>query len=86
MTIVESVPEPWTAASPAEIMSAAGADDLFVLRRVGSDRFVHLGGVGRSAGRPGIAEIAEHELLGSTAGSEGVIPRDSAEPVHVFGP
>ena len=86
MTIVESVPEPWTAASPAEIMSAAGADDLFVLRRVGSDRFVHLGGVGRSAGRPGIAEIAEHELLGPTAGNEGVIHRDSAEPVHVFGP
>ena len=62
VTIAESVPAPWAGTSPAEIVAAAGADDLFVLRRVGGDRFAHLGGAGRGAGWAGIVEIPEEEL------------------------
>ena len=82
----ETAPAPWTAASPAEIVAAAGAEDLFVLRRVGGDRFAHLGGAGRGAGWAGIVEIAEQELLDATAPSVGVVRRSSPEPSHVFGP
>lgn len=39
---------------------ALGADDLFLFRRVGGERFVHLGGLGRGVGWAGIVEL---ELL-----------------------
>ena len=85
VTIAESVPAPWAGTSPAEIVAAAGADDLFVLRRVGGDRFAHLGGAGRGAGWAGIVEIPEEELLGRTSG-ETVTRSESPEPTHIFGP
>ena len=86
MAMPETAPAPWTAASPAEIVAAAGAEDLFVLRRVGGDRFAHLGGAGRGAGWAGIVEIAEQELLDAIAGGNGVVRRSSPEPEHIFGP
>ena len=84
MTIAETVPAPWSAASPAEIAAAAGADDLFVLRRVGDSRFAHLGGAGRGAGWAGIVEIPEQEVAESMAA--GVTRSASGAPTHVFGP
>jgi hypothetical protein len=37
--------------------AAVGADDLFVLRRVGGNRFVHFGGSGRGSGWAGLIEV-----------------------------
>jgi diguanylate cyclase (GGDEF)-like protein len=81
----ESQPATWSGTSPAEIVTAAGAEDLFVLRRVAGDRFAHLGGAGRGAGWAGIVEIDEHELLELTAG-EGVARRTAPVPTQMFGP
>jgi diguanylate cyclase (GGDEF)-like protein len=79
-------PPSWSAASPQEVVSAVGADDLFVLRRVSSDRFAHLGGVGRATGWAGIIEIAEDELFDPASGVPSVVHRSAPEPMHVFGP
>jgi diguanylate cyclase (GGDEF)-like protein len=84
MATPETVPAPWSAASPAEIVTAAGAADLFVLRRVADGRFAHLGGAGRGAGWAGIVEISEQELVESL--TEGVKHRLGTEATHVFGP
>jgi hypothetical protein len=47
-----------TTAPRADAAAASvGADDLFVLRRVGDDRFVHFGGAGRGAGWAGLIEV-----------------------------
>jgi diguanylate cyclase (GGDEF)-like protein len=86
MTVADSAPETWSGASPAEIVSAAGADDLFVLRRVGGDRFAHLGGVGRGAGWAGIVQISEDELFGSTPPESGVVRHGTTSAAHIFGP
>jgi len=70
-------------ASPAEVAAAAGATDLFVLRRVADRRFAHVGGVGRGAGWAGIVEIDAEEL--APHGGE-VVRTDSSVPEHIFGP
>jgi diguanylate cyclase (GGDEF)-like protein len=70
-------------ASPAEVAAAAGASDLFVLRRISEGRFAHVGGVGRGGGWAGIVEVPEEEV----APEAGPLTlRETAEPAHVFGP
>ncbi|MBV8257966.1 MAG: diguanylate cyclase, partial [Actinobacteria bacterium] len=70
-------------ASPDEIAHAAGATDLFVLRRIEAGRFAHVGGVGRGVGWAGIVEADDAELAptGNPVGRSR-----SDEPAHVFGP
>jgi hypothetical protein len=41
--------------------ASIGATDLFVLRRVRGDRFVHFGGSGRGAGWAGLIEVAAED-------------------------
>jgi hypothetical protein len=40
-----------------DLAASVGATDVFVLRRVGGQRFVHLGGAGRGEGWAGIVEV-----------------------------
>ncbi|HUK44955.1 MAG TPA: GGDEF domain-containing protein [Gaiellaceae bacterium] len=83
-----TVPDPWSSATAAEIAEAAGADDLFVFRRVAEGRFAHLGGSGRGAGWAGIVEIGvdEEPLLAAMLADETVLRRSQREPWHVLGP
>lgn len=71
-----------------ELAGACGACDLFVLRRVEHDRFLHLGGVGRGEGWAGIVELrVQDEPLAQRAFEAGQPVRVIGEPVaHVFGP
>ena len=42
--------------------ASVGATDLFVLRRIGGNRFVHFGGAGRGSGWAGLIEVeTDHE-------------------------
>lgn len=51
-----------TTAPRADAAAASvGASDLFVLRRVGDDRFVHFGGSGRGAGWAGLIEVVSDD-------------------------
>ena len=68
--------------------AAVGAVDLFVLRRVSGEQFVHFGGSGRGAGWAGIVDV---ELAESDALSSSLATRSPARVVHaakdlVFGP
>lgn len=67
---------------------AAGADDLFLFRRVGGSRFAHLGGVGRGVGWAGIVELGleEEPLVADSLLSGAVVRHEGEEPKHVFGP
>ncbi len=65
-----------------------GAGDLFVLRRVSSGLFVHLGGAGRGEGWAGIVEVAladEADLERSLRGDE-IVRLDHGGRELVFGP
>jgi len=51
-----------TTAPRADAAAASvGASDLFVLRRVGDNRFVHFGGSGRGAGWAGLIEVVSDD-------------------------
>jgi hypothetical protein len=68
--------------------AAVGAVDLFVLRRVSDEQFVHFGGSGRGAGWAGIVDVATTE---SDALSSSLSTRQPARVAHegkavVFGP
>jgi hypothetical protein len=43
--------------------ASVGARDLFVLRRVSGNRFVHFGGSGRGSGWAGLIEVAADEVV-----------------------
>jgi hypothetical protein len=51
---------PLSTTAPRSDAAAAsvGASDLFVLRRVSGDRFVHFGGSGRGSGWAGLIAVA----------------------------
>ena len=68
--------------------AAVGAVDLFVLRRVSGEQFVHFGGSGRGAGWAGIVDVETGE---SEALSSSLTTRAPSRVVHtgkdvVFGP
>jgi len=78
-----------TTAPRADAAAASvGASDLFVLRRVTGNRFVHFGGSGRGAGWAGLIEVSTDE---ETALSEALSTRRPVRVAHggkelVFGP
>jgi hypothetical protein len=78
-----------TTAPRADAAAASvGACDLFVLRRVSGERFVHFGGSGRGAGWAGLVEVTSTE---SDALSRSLATRTPVRLAHgdkelVFGP
>ncbi len=67
---------------------AAGAPDVFVLRRVSGGRFVHLGGAGRGEGWAGIVEVtleSEAHLDGALS-SDSIVRVDRPGRDRIFGP
>jgi hypothetical protein len=68
--------------------ASVGAADLFVLRRITGNRFVHFGGSGRGAGWAGLIEVATSE---ETSLREALTSRRPVRVAHggkelVFGP
>jgi len=78
------------ASSPTleELATAAGADDLFLFRRVEANRFAHIGGAGRGVGWAGIVEVglAQEPMLAGAVAEHAVLQRSEDEAWHVFGP
>jgi hypothetical protein len=70
------------------LAASVGATDVFVLRRVSGQRFVHLGGAGRGEGWAGIVEVSlEDEIPISEALRTGKPVRIESGGRHlVFGP
>jgi hypothetical protein len=68
--------------------ASVGAEDLFVLRRVTGDRFVHFGGSGRGAGWAGLIEVAADEelSLGEALASRRPVRLEHGGKELVFGP
>jgi hypothetical protein len=68
--------------------ASVGAGDVFVLRRVSTSRFVHLGGVGRGEGWAGIVEVAleEEADLRQALASDEIVRLDHNGRDLVFGP
>ena len=64
------------------------APDVFVLRRVTTGRFVHLGGSGRGEGWAGIVEasVEEDASFAQALKSERPVRIDRAVPDRIFGP
>jgi hypothetical protein len=78
-----------TTAPRADAAAASvGATDLFVLRRVTGERFVHFGGAGRGAGWAGLIEIGAHDelALGDALTTQRPVRVSHSEKEHVFGP
>lgn len=65
-----------------------GASDLFVLRRVSGNRFVHFGGSGRGAGWAGLIEVdsAEEASLDQALSSRAPVRLAHGGKELVFGP
>lgn len=78
----------WSTPSMEEVAGAAGADDLFLFRRIGPDRFAHVGGCGRGAGWAGIVEIGlgDEPRLRAALKADRLLRWESASAGHVFGP
>jgi hypothetical protein len=66
----------------------AGVADVFVLRRVGGQRFVHLAGTGRGAGWAGIVEVSLDDEARLAEALRGGVPvrLEHAGRELVFGP
>ncbi len=78
-----------TTAPRADAAAASvGATDLFVLRRVTGERFVHFGGAGRGSGWAGLIEIGsdDEHALGRALSTRRAVRVAHAEKEHVFGP
>lgn len=78
-----------TAAPRADAAAASvGATDLFVLRRVSEERFVHFGGAGRGAGWAGLIEVTsvEERSLGSALSTRRTVRVSNGGKELVFGP
>jgi diguanylate cyclase (GGDEF)-like protein len=83
-----AAPAPWSAPSIAEVAEAAGADDLFLFRRIGPDRFAHVDGCGRGSGWAGIVEIGlgDEPRLRAALSANRMLRWESEAATHVFGP
>jgi len=68
--------------------ASVGAADLFVLRRITGNRFVHFGGSGRGAGWAGLIEVAtsEEASLREALGTRRPVRVAHGEKELVFGP
>jgi hypothetical protein len=68
--------------------ASVGACDLFVLRRVKDEQFVHFGGAGRGAGWAGLIEVAtpESEALATSLASRMPVRVGRGDQRLVFGP
>jgi hypothetical protein len=68
--------------------ASVGAADLFVLRRVKDEKFVHFGGSGRGAGWAGLIEVAsgESDALERSLSTRTPVRLASADKELVFGP
>jgi hypothetical protein len=78
-----------TTAPRADAAAASvGASDLFVLRRVKDDQFVHFGGSGRGAGWAGLIEVDTHEseALGRSLSRKEPVRLAHSGKELVFGP
>src|SRR3982751_5868319 len=78
-----------TTAPRADAAAASvGASDLFVLRRVSGNRFVHFGGSGRGAGWAGLIEVvaAEEGSLRDALGTRRPVRHGGGGKELVFGP
>jgi hypothetical protein len=68
--------------------ASVGAVDLFVLRRVKDEKFVHFGGSGRGAGWAGLIEVSSDEshALGQSLAARAPVRLANAAKEVVFGP
>jgi hypothetical protein len=68
--------------------ASVGATDLFVLRRVGGNRFVHFGGAGRGSGWAGLIEVEtdEEASLDESLQARHPVRLTHASRELVFGP
>lgn len=67
--------------------AALGATDVFVFRRVGPGRLLHVGGIGRGSGWAGNLELVEGDLAYPNGSIQLQRHRwDAAEPMHILGP
>lgn len=68
--------------------ASVGATDLFVLRRVSGNRFVHFGGSGRGAGWAGLVEVTsdDEKSLRETLESRRPVRLEHGGKELVFGP
>jgi hypothetical protein len=68
--------------------ASVGACDLFVLRRVAENRFVHFGGTGRGAGWAGLVEVApdEERSVSAALSSRAPVRLTHGGKGLVFGP
>jgi hypothetical protein len=68
--------------------ASVGAADLFVLRRVSGNRFVHFGGAGRGSGWAGLVEVTSDDeaSLRETLQSRRPVRLDHGGKDLVFGP
>jgi hypothetical protein len=68
--------------------ASVGASDLFVLRRVSGNRFVHFGGSGRGSGWAGLIEVdaAEEGSLRDALAKRWPVRRGGSTKELVFGP
>jgi hypothetical protein len=76
------------APTPTSDAVADGVADVFVLRRVGGQRFVHLAGIGRGAGWAGIVEVSldDEAALAEALRVERPVRLEHAGRDLVFGP
>jgi hypothetical protein len=78
-----------TTAPRADAAAASvGASDLFVLRRVNDDRFVHFGGAGRGSGWAGLIEVtsSESDALRASLETRAPVRLAAGDKELVFGP
>jgi len=68
--------------------ASVGACDLFVLRRVKEDQFVHFGGSGRGSGWAGLVEVSsdETDALARSISTRGPVRLTHDDERLVFGP
>jgi hypothetical protein len=79
---------PTTAPRADAAAAAVGATDLFVLRRVGGNRFVHFGGAGRGSGWAGLIEVEtdDEASLGASLVERRPVRLAHGSKELVFGP
>ena len=79
---------PTTAPRSDAAAASVGASDLFVLRRVSGNRFVHFGGSGRGSGWAGLIEVSTDEegSLGDALSTRRPVRLAHGGKELVFGP